>query len=156
MRGDVAIEDACIETDLPSLDLYPTRSATRDAHGLLGIPAASLLRELAARYDYVICDGPPVLPVPDVPMLANEVGGCLAVAAAGRTRHRSFKRLTEIVPRSAWLGVFLNETRVSKAESKYGYYAYEIVDEAEAEAEAERVAEVDEKEDTLPVEEVLS
>ncbi|MEZ4290359.1 MAG: hypothetical protein R3E53_07400 [Myxococcota bacterium] len=66
-------------------------------------------------------DGPPVLPVPDVPLLAPLVGGALVVAASGRSRHRALAELLDLVPRQAILGVFLNEYAGAASKQRYGY-----------------------------------
>ncbi|MFK7897290.1 MAG: CpsD/CapB family tyrosine-protein kinase [Myxococcota bacterium] len=122
LSGEIDLEDACVETDIPALDFYPIGKTIPDAHRLLGASADRVLRELHARYDYVICDGPPVLPVPDIPLLAPQVGGCMAVVASGRSKHAQFKELLELVPKSAMLGVFLNESPGATGEGKYKYY----------------------------------
>ncbi len=122
LSGEVELEDACVETDIPGLDFYPIATTIPDAHRLLGGAAARVLRELQARYDYLICDGPPVLPVPDIPLLAPQLGGCLAVVASGRSKHAQFREMLELVPRKSMLGVFLNESPAAAGDGKYKYY----------------------------------
>ena len=68
MAGTCDLEAACLSTDVASLDLYPVLRPTRQAHELLGWAAERVMAELVERYDYVIADGPPVLPVPDTPL----------------------------------------------------------------------------------------
>jgi capsular exopolysaccharide synthesis family protein len=54
---------------------------------LLGSAAmSSLIGNLASEFDIVLFDSPPLLPVTDAAILARLVGGCLVVAAAGKTR----------------------------------------------------------------------
>jgi Mrp family chromosome partitioning ATPase len=93
-------------------------------HELLGGEgAAETLRELTLRYDYVICDGPPILPVPDVPLLAPLVGGCLVVVRSRTTRRRDFREVLELLPRPSIVGVFVNDVRSSgRSGSGYSYY----------------------------------
>lgn len=131
LSGAIELEDACVETDNPALDIYPLGRTIPDAHRLLGGSAARVLRELHARYDYVVCDGPPVLPVPDVPLLAPQLGGCLAVVASGRSKHAQFRELLELVPRKSMLGVFLNESPSATGDGKYKYYDPILPEEAE-------------------------
>ncbi len=122
MRGDASLSDACVETEMPALDFYPVCNPVQDAHGMLGGAAGRTLQDFHARYDYVICDGPPVLPVPDVPLIAPHVGGCLVVAASGRSRHRAFRETLSLIPRGMTLGVFLNENPGALRSRSYKYY----------------------------------
>lgn len=131
LSGEAMLPEVCVDVGLPGLDVYSTNAGVRDAHGLLGRAAERLLRALHARYDYVICDGPPVVPVPDVPILAPLVGGCLGVVASGRSRHAACREMFELVARPFWMGLFLNEARSVQAERKYSYYNPEPVEEDE-------------------------
>ena len=72
------------------LDIPPCAGTNPDAHALFGDNAEGFFGQLHARYDYVICDGPPVLPVPDAPLIPKHVGGCLAIVASGQ-RHAAFR-----------------------------------------------------------------
>ena len=128
LRGDVSLSDACVETEFPALDFYPVWHPVQDAHGLLGGAAERTLQNIHARYDYVICDGPPVLPVPDVPLIAPHVGGCMVVAASGRSRHRAFRETLSLIPRGMTLGIFLNENPGAIRSRNYRYY-YGMEDE---------------------------
>jgi Mrp family chromosome partitioning ATPase len=62
-------------------------------------------------YRWVICDAPPLLPVPDVHLLAPHVGACLAVVRAGRTSRTVLHELVERLPKDKLLGFFLNDGR---------------------------------------------
>jgi non-specific protein-tyrosine kinase len=56
---------------------------------------SALLADLTARYDLVVLDAPPVLPVADAVGLAGEVAAVLVVARAGRTRRTDIARAVE-------------------------------------------------------------
>ncbi len=137
MAGSCELEAACLSTDVASLDLYPVLRPTRQAHELLGWAAERVLAELVERYDYVIADGPPVLPVPDTPLLAPLFGGCLAVVRSRYTRHSAFQELLDLMPRSQLLGVFLNDAMERRDRDAYGYYGRNLdeVDDVESSAE---------------------
>ncbi len=122
LEGRCGLDDVRIATDVGALDVYPVARPRRDAHGLLGRSAERVLRELLDRYDYVIADGPPVLPVPDTPMLAPLVGGCLVVVRSRRTRRSALRELMELMPRATLLGVFLNDAPDRRDIDAYGYY----------------------------------
>lgn len=138
MAGSCDLEAACLSTDVASLDLYPVLRPTRQAHELLGWAAERVLEELVERYDYVIADGPPVLPVPDTPLIAPFFGGCLAVVRSRTTRHAAFQELLDLMPRSQLLGVFLNDAMERRDRDAYGYYGRNL-DELDEDGEANGV-----------------
>ena len=123
LSGRASIDDVVIRTNVGRLDLIPKGATPPDAHSLLGATADAFFEEMHRRYDYLVCDGPPVLPVPDTPLISEHVGGCLAVAASGRTRHSTFRDLTDLIPRTNWFGVFLNESKAVSNKDRYGYYS---------------------------------
>lgn len=120
---------------------YPIEEAVRsvaDGVHLLGAGAAPanpgelllnprlhrVLRDLADRYDHVIVDSPPVLPVADAVSLSRAVDGVLVIAQAGRTTRRSLAdtlgRLDQVEAKV--LGVVLN--RAPTGRSTYRGYGY--------------------------------
>ena len=116
------LEDVAVRTDVAGLDLFPTARLQGSGHDLLGGDQASVvLRKLADRYDYVIIDGPPVLPVPDVPLIASQVGGVLAIARSGSTRRRLFREMVSLLPSRALIGTIMNEVTASLGSAGYRY-----------------------------------
>ena len=89
---------------------------------------AELLRQLAARYEYVILDAAPILPVSDSVALARWVDGILVVAQANRVSSReateSLARLERVG--APVIGLVLNRAQTPSSEgSGYGYgYGY--------------------------------
>ena len=93
---------------------------------LSGRRISQLLTEMGARYDYVIVDSAPVLPVSDSVALAASVDGVLVVAHAGRVTRANIGDMLERLDRVAApvLGLVLNQARkVSKEYYSYGGYA---------------------------------
>lgn len=86
------------------------------------------LEELAARYDYVIVDTAPVLPVADALALSRVVHGVLLVAQANRVSQRevteSLSRLERVG--APVFGIVLNRAQASRSDGgTYGYgYGY--------------------------------
>lgn len=85
-----------------------------------------LLEYVQHKYDYVIIDGTPLLPVTDVMSLADEVAGVLLIARYGRTTYQeieeSMKKLD--LGDCNLLGFVLNDIS-AKNGSHYGYkYSY--------------------------------
>jgi Mrp family chromosome partitioning ATPase len=123
LSGEAPLEAARIATDVPGLDIYPVAQPLREAHGLLSGPHFQAAIELLeSRYERVVCDAPPVLPVPDVALAADHVATCLVVTRRGITRRRSYQELLSIIPDAKIIGVFLNETRDFRRSKRYAYY----------------------------------
>ena len=136
LSGRAAIDDIVVHTSVGGLDVLPCARTNPNAHSLFGDKAETFFRQVHERYDYVICDGPPVLPVPDSPLISKHVGGCLAVVASGRTRHAAFRDLTELIDRESWFGVFMNESTTIATKDRYGYRSHYTADEEDFEDDA--------------------
>ena len=87
-----------------------------------------------AEYDFVILDGPPVLPVTDGVLLSAQADATLLVARAGMTEKPQLRRSFRMVSREGGhlVGVVLNGLRPND-ESYYGYYGYHRYDNTYAE-----------------------
>jgi capsular exopolysaccharide synthesis family protein len=93
---------------------------------LSGHRMAALLAELAERYDHVIVDSAPVLPVTDSVALTRSVDAVLIVVQAGRATSTDLAEAVERLERvkAPVIGVVLNRLSAS-SRSGYGYgYGY--------------------------------
>ena len=125
LAGDAPLEDACQPTDQPDLDQYLAKQPCLNALDLVSGPNfSSVLRDLSRRYDLVIVDAPPVLPVPDVPLLLRHADAAVLVARMGLTRRGTFEELLALVERDKVLGVFVNEAPEPRHSKYYGHYTY--------------------------------
>lgn len=91
---------------------------------LLGSQAlSSLISQLKERFDYVIIDAPPLLPVTDAAVLSTTVDGVVVVVGANTTRReelaKSLASLEHV--KGSVLGLVLNKVRHNKADPD-GYY----------------------------------
>ncbi|QHK20170.1 polysaccharide biosynthesis tyrosine autokinase [Pseudarthrobacter psychrotolerans] len=95
---------------------------------LLGSEAmGQLIRQLSETFDAVVIDSPPLLPVTDAAVLAQQVGGVILVIDTQRTRQASvFKSLHSLSLVSANLmGVVMNRLPLKGPDAYgYGYYGY--------------------------------
>ncbi len=109
---------------LPAGDLPPNPSELLGSRRL-----RELLDELAKDADVVVIDSPPVLPVTDAAVLAQEVDGVLLVVDAGETRREVVQRAAESLQQvgAHLIGVVLN--RVSTGRGGYYYYYHEYYDD---------------------------
>ncbi|WP_290056356.1 polysaccharide biosynthesis tyrosine autokinase [Amycolatopsis solani] len=94
---------------------------------LLGSPAMDqVLKDLEARFDLVVIDSPPLLPVTDAALLAKRATGALLVTAVGRTRRdqadRAVRALGTIGARL--IGIVLNRVPAGSSGAAGHYYAY--------------------------------
>lgn len=91
---------------------------------LLGSPAMrSLLEALRQRYEYVVIDAPPLLPVTDAAVLSKAVDGTIVVVGSGVVhRHQLARALSTLEGVDARvLGLLMNRLPTATAHT-YGYY----------------------------------
>jgi polysaccharide biosynthesis transport protein len=83
-----------------------------------------LLAEAAERYDTIILDAPPLLPVTDAAVLAGQAAGALLVAGSGTVKAPELLAAIDSIERIGGevLGLVLNKVQASSA--GYGDYAY--------------------------------
>jgi capsular exopolysaccharide synthesis family protein len=104
-----------------NLTVIPGGTAPANPAELLGSTAMRrLLDQLRSRFDRVILDTPPVLPLADVAVLAPIVDGTLLVVRAGVTPKPAIENALRAFDSSHLLGVVLNE---SGLEQDYRYEA---------------------------------
>ncbi len=135
--GKVPLEDALQElpgTELQVLSsgpLPPNPSELLQSHAM-----GEMIADLRARFDIVIIDAPPLLPVTDAALLAAQADGMLAVVRHGKTTRdqlmHALERLDAVDAKC--VGVVINMVPVKKASAGYGYgygygYTYEPISE---------------------------
>ncbi|MHB8835195.1 MAG: CpsD/CapB family tyrosine-protein kinase [Candidatus Methylomirabilia bacterium] len=120
LQGIVPEEEAIAVSNSPFLDLLSAGSPTQSAAELLQSTATpTLLKSLAARYDYVVVDTTPLTSITDAHLLSGYVDGILFVVD-GQVSPREFvKSAREQLQDRPVLGVVLNGISTPK---KYGYY----------------------------------
>ncbi|TAA44269.1 polysaccharide biosynthesis tyrosine autokinase [Pseudoxanthomonas winnipegensis] len=129
LAGQDTLEAAIQHTDQEGLDLLPSgRHRVSNPGELLARPTLDVvLREAEQRYDYVIVDSPPVLPVGDAMTLARACGAVFIVSryelTNGRQLVQTLKRLTQVEAKIC--GHVFNGLRASRYGDGYGYgYGY--------------------------------
>ena len=144
LAGQVTLEQAVQRALSPRLRVLPAGSAVPNPGELLASKSMSeLIEELRGRYDYVVIDAPPLLPVVDASVLATHVDGLLLIARHGKvTRAQvadSVQQLHQVGARV--LGAIINATprsnRLHMRKSTY-YYGREV-GEGEFDAQHESV-----------------
>jgi capsular exopolysaccharide synthesis family protein len=84
-----------------------------------------ILHEARRRYDYVIVDTPPVVPVSDCGLIEKLVDGFLMVVSAHQTPRRMLAEALEMIDHDKILGIVFNncDKPLSHYYGYYGYYA---------------------------------
>ncbi len=127
--GKRKVRDVIVPWHRGLLDVLPSGRIPPNPSELLGShQMASLLEELVARYDVVLLDAPPLLPVTDAAVLASLADGAILVSRHGSTTREQAALSADALQQvgARLLGVVLNfvPMRASKR-AGYGYgYGY--------------------------------
>ena len=90
IAGEVTIADVLHKTDLVGIDFVPRGSSPTNPSELLGSERfRHMVEDLAARYDIVLIDLPPILAVTDAALVGRVAGVNLLVLRAGWTHPRA-------------------------------------------------------------------
>jgi capsular exopolysaccharide synthesis family protein len=124
---DHSLDDCVVPiAEIPRLTMLSTGRVPPDPAAVLGSKRAARVLQAAKQLaDIVVIDSPPILPVSDARVLAQQVDGVVVVCRAGRVSRRNAARATEILRAGGapLLGCILND--VSRRDAGYAYvYEY--------------------------------
>ena len=86
-------------------------------------PFAGLLQDLLRRFEWILVDSPPVLPLADAVSLSRHTDASLVVARAGQTPRAAVEETVSLLGERCVLGVLLNGAEsIGKGYSKYYRY----------------------------------
>lgn len=128
--GRASIADVAQPWQGTSLDVLPSGQVPPNPSELLGSRAMTrLLNELAASYDVIVIDSPPLLPVTDAAILSKLAGGTLVVAGADRLQKQQLRASLESLEKvdAHVLGIVLNKVE-RKERDRYAYEYYGTAD----------------------------
>lgn len=80
------------------------------------------MEQLTARFDWIVIDSPPVLPLADASLWMRVADGILLVAREGKTEKGQLKRGMEALGKSPLLGVVLNNCTSADHTNYYQRY----------------------------------
>ncbi|WP_244970880.1 polysaccharide biosynthesis tyrosine autokinase [Gordonia jinghuaiqii] len=129
LRGDAGIQDVVQPSGFRNLDILASGPIPPNAGELLASERAGKgFDELASRYDHVIVDTPPVLPVADAVAVGQWMDGVLLVARSGRTTRPQLEQVMSqlSLARLKVLGCVLNDAAVRDTEYRYAYYGSDL------------------------------
>lgn len=127
LRANDSVAEMCAErtivTDVPGLDVLPCGPRMMNAGVLLSMPSLSAILDWAvSRYDQVLVDCPPTLPVSDASIVGNYVDGMLFLLNPEKTHRRSALRAVDQL-RSVGMNLIGVVTNTS-SEAHGGSYGY--------------------------------
>ncbi|MGH9170255.1 MAG: polysaccharide biosynthesis tyrosine autokinase [Acidimicrobiales bacterium] len=126
--GVAGVEDAIQPVvDVAGLYFLGTGPLPDGAAEFLSSPRLqSVLSDLRERFDVVLIDAPPVLPVTDAVVMSRYADGVVLVVAQNRTRRRSLAKLRRVLSQvdAPVIGSVLNGAAIKRSDSYYGYYGY--------------------------------
>jgi capsular exopolysaccharide synthesis family protein len=122
LLGGAVFENIIRKSAVPGLDTVSSGSSVAAPADLLaGDGFRGFVEEARKRYDLVLLDTPPILPVADTMSMRERLDGLLFVYRAGYTPLTMFKQATEEVGEKKILGVVLNGVE-PKSDRYYGKY----------------------------------
>jgi len=125
--GKSTLDDAIQRTDVKNLDVLTSGILPPNPAELLGSKRMQeLVAEMKSRYDLVLFDAPPLIPVTDAAVLSQELDGVLLVAKAAQTHRPALERVVELLHnvRTRVLGILLNNVGREHTYGSYYYYYY--------------------------------
>ncbi|MEO6790664.1 MAG: polysaccharide biosynthesis tyrosine autokinase [Ornithinibacter sp.] len=126
LLGQVSVDDAVQPWGDSTLDVLPAGPLPPNPSELLGsVPMEMLFHDLEARYEFVIIDSPPLVPVVDAILLDRLAGGLIMVVAADRTNKRDLSTALKALETASTSASGFAMNFVSGLEARpysYGYH----------------------------------
>jgi succinoglycan biosynthesis transport protein ExoP len=125
LAGQANLDAAIRKTSVERLDVLPCGPLPHNPAELLDSQALlDLLKEVSSRYDQVLIDSPPVVPVTDARILSASCDATVLVLRADRSTRRLAEHARDglLSVGANLLGLVLND--VPRGKGAYGYYYY--------------------------------
>jgi capsular exopolysaccharide synthesis family protein len=127
LAGQHELRDVLVSYQRDTLAVLPSGPTPPNPSELLGSQQMrQLLASLAAAYDVVIIDAPPLLPVTDAAVLAAAADGAILVIRHGKSRREEVERAVQALTsvNAKVLGTVLNFAPRKKRRGGYDGYGY--------------------------------
>ncbi|MBI1374416.1 MAG: polysaccharide biosynthesis tyrosine autokinase [Phycisphaera sp.] len=125
LSGQMDLDEVIQKSDIAGLDVLTSGPVPNNPVELLGGMAfLRVLEELSKRYDRIIIDSPPLIPLADARIMSAVADATIIVARLGRSNRRAMKLAGDII-RSCHanvLGLVLNDVERRVGMSPYYYY----------------------------------
>ena len=127
LNGELDLDEAIIPTFQPNLSVLSAGGRPKAPGELVtSVEFEDLIKELRTRFDYILIDSPPLLPVADSTVMASMVDGVymvMRIRKGVRVSAASAKEKLDQVNANV-LGVIVNGMDQNQHYSEYGYYYY--------------------------------
>lgn len=126
LTGDANWRDTVLNSEArPSLDIIAAGPPSHRASDLVGPRIGDLLDEVAAEYDLIVIDAPPLLGFAEPLQMARVADGVLVISRAGETKRKAVSSVLNALTRvhAKIIGVVLNHVKRDTSDS-YSYYGY--------------------------------
>ena len=123
--GAAGLDEVIVHTGVSGLDIIPSGHIPPNPAELLGSDNIKVqIAALKKKYDRIIFDSPPIMPVTDAIVLSTQIDEVLLVVKAGSTTRELLGRAVEQLRgvRANILGAVLNSIKIGH--EKYYYYQY--------------------------------
>jgi capsular exopolysaccharide synthesis family protein len=123
--GDAPLDDALRPTSIPNLTFLAAGHIPPNPVELLVSPKyAELVAELKRRFDWVVIDAPPVMPVTDAAVVANNAGGVIFVVGSEMTPRQNAAAAVEQLrgANAKFIGAVLNRVNIQRHSYYYSPY----------------------------------
>ncbi|HEY1781879.1 MAG TPA: polysaccharide biosynthesis tyrosine autokinase [Roseiarcus sp.] len=130
LRGEARLEDVIIEDPVTKISVIPAGAMVGNAADvLMSQDMADLMAVLRGAFDYIVMDGPPLLPVVDALALATAADKILVIVEWGQTPRNSIREAFRVLgpEASRVAGVVLNKVDFSELPGYGGYQYYRSV-----------------------------
>ncbi|MFA4932975.1 MAG: CpsD/CapB family tyrosine-protein kinase [Candidatus Omnitrophota bacterium] len=95
------VEDTILNIGIENLSIMPAGKIPHNPAEILGSPKmANLISLLKSKYDYIIFDTPPIIPVTDAGVIGAQTDGIIMVIMAGRTQKGVVKHSENLLKQS--------------------------------------------------------
>jgi capsular exopolysaccharide synthesis family protein len=119
----LTFEQTAWRLDSFNLSVITSRRPETDTYELIASSRfGELIQEARQRFDYVVLDSPPVLPIADSRLLTECIDGFLIVIAAEKTPRRLLEETLTLLGPAKILGLVFNSEAYQH--SRYGKYYY--------------------------------
>lgn len=112
IKGDMKIKNALRKSSIPNLQIISSGIAAPAVGELFDqADLSTIIQELKFYFDFVVIDSPPVIPVSDPLLIADQVDGVLLVVRAGSTQREVVKRAINLLQNASVnvYGIVMND-----------------------------------------------
>lgn len=126
LNNEARLSSALFRPEGSRLLILPAGGRTNHPAELVASPKMQrLLQILRRRFDHIVLDTPPVIPLVDADQIATHSDGVILVVRAGQTSRRVVRRAMGVISKHPIIGIILNDIRPTPIDRYYNPYSYD-------------------------------